>query len=53
MHPHLRATVGRFAAHFGADARAACARWRHPYPEHLERYVLRHLRAMGAVPSDP
>jgi hypothetical protein len=50
--PALREALGAEVRRFGADARAACARWRHPYPDHLEGYVLRHLRTMGAVPSD-
>jgi hypothetical protein len=51
--PALQEALGAEVRRFGADARAACARWGHAYPDPLERYVLRHLRAMGAVPGDP
>ena len=44
--------LGEEQRRFGADARAACLRWGQSYPEDLERYVRRHLRAMGAVPED-
>jgi hypothetical protein len=49
----IREALSAEVRRFGADARAACGRWRHPYPDHLERYVLRHLRATGAVTGDP
>jgi hypothetical protein len=49
--PAIRAALGEEVRRFGADGRAACVRWGHAYPDDLERYVLRHLRAMGAVPS--
>jgi hypothetical protein len=51
--PAIRTALGDELRRFGADARAACARWEQAYPEALERYVLRHLRAMGAVPDAP
>jgi hypothetical protein len=51
--PAIRDALGAEVRRFGADARAACDRWRRAYPDRLERYVLRHLRAMGAVPGDP
>ena len=50
--PAIRAALGEEQRRFGADARAACLRWGQSYPEDLERYVRRHLRAMGAVPED-
>jgi hypothetical protein len=49
--PAIRTALGAEVRRFGADARAACRRWEQTYPEALERYVLRHLRAMGAVPG--
>jgi hypothetical protein len=47
----LREALGEEVRRFGADARAACAKWGEAYPEALERYVLRHLRGMGALPA--
>lgn len=47
--PAIQAALGEEVQRFGADARAACARWGCIYPEQLESYVLRHLRAMGAI----
>jgi hypothetical protein len=45
----IRAALGEEVGRFGVDARAACGRWGHGYPEELERSVLGHLRAMGAI----
>jgi hypothetical protein len=50
--PEIRTALSEEVRRFGADARAACARWGYTYPVHLEEYVLRHLRAMGAIMSD-
>jgi hypothetical protein len=51
--PAIRDALGAEVVRFGADARAACNRWGHAYPDHLEGYVLRHLRAMSGVPGGP
>jgi hypothetical protein len=50
--PHfdaIRTALASALAQFGADARAACARWRLLYPEDTERYVRRHLRDAGVL----
>ena len=47
--PAIREALGEEVRSFSRDARAACARWGLTYPEDLERFVLRHLRAMDAI----
>lgn len=49
--PTIREALGQEVRSFSADARAACNRWSLSYPEDLERFVLRHLRTMDAIPT--